>query len=233
MHVINVHVSETLNTGDIFSSPLKYFNFDFTKTEEKNIETFNADSYTEDSIIILGGGGLLNHHLFEPKLNEIVNKFKNVVMWGCGVNTHYDRKSYTNKNAKYIISKMKLVGTRDYNDTYVPCVSCMHKAFDIDYPIKYDTVAYEHCDIKLDIKGLPKIQNSGNSIEKKLEFLGSARNIVTNTYHGMYWGLLLNKNVTVKPFSTKFDYVKYPIHLQECRELNVNFYNRFKDQYNT
>ena len=92
--------------------------------------------------------------------------------------------------------------------------------------------------------GFEKLENS-NSFQEIIEFIQSSECIVTNSYHGMYWSLLLNKKVGIIPNSSKFfDFIhtpevlvdsnsdlnrltnlKRPIFdiLGACIEANVNF----------
>ena len=82
--------------------------------------------------------------------------------------------------------------------------------------------------------------------DKVIEFLGSANTVVTDSYHGAYWAQLLGKNVQVASWSVKFNHMKYQPYfidsindkyikkknaidgfLQECRDLNNNFYQKF------
>jgi hypothetical protein len=85
-----------------------------------------------------------------------------------------------------------------------------------------------------------------SNARKIIKFLGEADTIVTSSYHGMYWGILLNKKVLAIPFSTKFYTLKYPVTicntdnwqekikearryseaLEECREINRQFYEK-------
>lgn len=86
-----------------------------------------------------------------------------------------------------------------------------------------------------------------NLLRKLFLFLASAKVVITNTYHGVYWATLLGKKVLCyKPFSSRFFHTKYPPvfiesltenldeninnsknyleSLNECRLANDNFY---------
>ena len=76
-----------------------------------------------------------------------------------------------------------------------------------------------------------------------LEFLASGSVILTSSYHGVYWGTLLNRRVIAFPFSSKFSYFKHGVPLVtaddwkqqlkvarnysnaliECRQANESF----------
>jgi hypothetical protein len=47
-------------------------------------------------------------------------------------------------------------------------------------------------------------------IKDVLTFLGSGNVVVTNSYHGVYWGTLLRRQVVCIPYSSKFYNFKYP-----------------------
>jgi len=84
-----------------------------------------------------------------------------------------------------------------------------------------------------------------------IEFIGSHDTIITDSYHGAYWAMLLNKQVQVVSWSIKFNYFKNsplfldninqkPLsqthfvqknYLQECRDLNKNFYHKVLDLF--
>jgi hypothetical protein len=107
---------------------------------------------------------------------------------------------------------MTIVGTRDYNDKryeYAPCVSCLSPLFDIQYPIERDVVFYMHHDKTYDHNRhipeiVPRIDNHCTSMADAIAFLGSGQTVVSNSYHGVYWALLLGRRVLCLPFSNKF-----------------------------
>lgn len=227
------------NIGDLYCSPSLYFDF---KTEF-TLEDFNTYVPNHNDICILGGGGMfstwhLNH------LERYLHCHKKIV-WGAGINHHNTTEYNLDKN----LLLFDIVGLRD--DTklhpykFIPCVSCMNPLLSNTYEIYNDTVIYEHYDVPINLK-YPKMNNQGEDIEEKIRFLGSSNNVITNTYHGLYWATLLKKKVVVyKPFSNRFlntpfkinicDEQNYllqlntaPIHenlLEQYKKLNVDYYN--------
>jgi len=165
------------------------------------------------------------HELISEFVNKISKDSAPRVIWGAGHNGEVTKKSkgtfvYPNYLAEY-----KLIGVRDFNQNlpWVPCASCMHPALNKTYSIKNDIIWFEHK--KQFIKdfgydSIPRFVNSGSNIEQTIELLGSANIIITNSYHGAYWGTLLKKRVVVVgPWSTKFYAMKhYPV-LVERQEL--------------
>ncbi|MTJ09046.1 MULTISPECIES: polysaccharide pyruvyl transferase family protein [unclassified Anabaena] len=270
--LLNIHRRDN-NVGDIMSSPLRYFKFP-KETQAIDIMTVNNPEILKNNIII-GGGGLIARDFFTEKLNYIADNRKGkLISWGIGHNG-YENVDRELKYPQYM-DKFDLHGIRDYNQgfNYVPCVSCMSKLFDKKYNVKHEFAIYKHgnSNWKLPMNELnfpvmenhqvnykpTKINQLFNlfspddfqvSFSKIIKFLGEADTILTNTYHGMYWGILLNKKVLAFPFSTKFYTLKYkvpfcdplnpndwqdklqearryPDALAECRDANQQFYQK-------
>jgi hypothetical protein len=174
--------------------------------------------------------------------------FRKKVIWGAGHNIHDKREIYSFPS---FIKNFDLVGIRDHNqlESWVPCPSCLHTAFDRDYQIDHNFIVYEHKDHPLNINKAPRRNNRSRDIESVISFLGSGETIITNTYHGVYWGTLLNRKVIIiDPFSSKFygfkhphpistlsgwkhvnNTVYYPTALEECRTANLKFNSSVKD----
>jgi exopolysaccharide biosynthesis predicted pyruvyltransferase EpsI len=98
---------------------------------------------------------------------------------------------------------------------------------------------------------IPRFINSGDNVEETIRLLGSADIIITNSYHGAYWGTLLGRKVIVADaWSSKFnamrhkpyflnkgefwkDYVDFaPIYnsaLDECISVTENYWKRVKE----
>lgn len=203
---LNIFRNDKDNVGDANCSPTFYFDIPNTKIidiYDKNI----FDMVNKSNNIIFGGGGLL---AFEEKIKQILKiRNKKFITWGLGHNKHDINKIKKSK----IFEIFKLNGIRDFglDIDYVPCPSCMHNSFNVKREIKYPIVVYEHKHVKIDINKFPKRNNSGNDIESVLDFLGSAETIITNSYHGAYWSILLKRKVLMIPFSSKFYGFKYKI----------------------
>lgn len=223
MNIYFSNVNYIGNVGDYWSSPLKYYNFDF---EYKHIHlmdiAYNRIDDIKNSIFVIGGGGLINESfsLITKAINKIIkNNF--VIFWGIGGSSNY----FINFN---ILNhpNVKLIGIRDidynfnFNNNYLPCVSCKNSLFDNNYNIKYKIGIYEHTDYPINLK-YNKLKNNEN-INNVLEFLGSHEIIITNSYHGVYWSQLLNKKVLYyidnNIVNYKFLNMKYRVEI--CNEKN-------------
>jgi len=204
---------------------------------------------------------------FMADLHSLVNSYKQKLatkvtapryIWGAGHNQD------TTKRVKFIeypsiLSMFDKVAVRDYKQQYdyVPCASCMHPAFRKKYAIKNDIIWFEHKkqlvkSTEFATMSIPRFINSGANIEQVAELLGSANTIITNSYHGAYWGTLLKKKViVVEAWSSKFYYLKhnpifapkgyFPVHelaeqceiypsaIDECVALNQKYFDEIRD----
>lgn len=202
---------------------------------------------------------------FFQKLNRLVKEYADKIvdskspriLWGAGHNGNYHKKLKGPLNFPTWLRDFDEVGIRDYNQehTWSPCASCMHPALRERYKVKNNVIWFEHKKqlIKSTEFGsdpIPRFINSGNNIEQTISILGSANIIITNSYHGAYWGTLLGKKViVVEPWSSKFNAMKhaprilgkgeywrdfvddtptYPHALDECITATQDFWNNVK-----
>lgn len=264
--VVNIHRIDPNNIGDYFCAPHHYFEvlknksldiFDY-KSEDKKVTQHFIDQITNNSLIV-GGGGLLNRDGFTMQMQlfeKLTAKGKKIVLWGVGHNEK-SPSSY-GKISKYNINtdKFGLVGTRDFSmpGEYVPCVSCLHPLFDKKYDNTNEVGIVFHKDtlkketIVAKYKDFPTSSNTKN-LDELISFIGSCEHIVTDSYHTMYWAMLMNKKVVAIPNSSKFfDFKHKPVIstfdealsqlknsqvidglLEECREINIDFSKKVFD----
>jgi hypothetical protein len=247
--IFNVYRHDLGNVGDASTSPTLYFDW-LKNTKILDIESTNfeaIDKQLRSACLIFGGGGMLAH--FEGQMNIILrSRPRALVIWGAGHNIH---EAYAIEFPEYM-RDFDLVGIRDhgYGFDWVPCVSCLHDGLSMEYEPKYEIVVFEHKYNPLPIAGFPKLTNAGSDVASALRFLGSGGTILTNSYHGAYWGTLLNRRVVVvDPFSSKFNGLKYkvpiasgrtwkqalpraqsyPDALRECRFANQRFARRVRE----
>lgn len=254
MNTVILHRPDSINAGDYYSNPSLYFDLGNVKVHDIK-DPKSVSKIETNSNVIIGGGGLVQHRKFNERILEAVeqkNRFNKLILWGAGHNYRPKEETEDWHNPKYL-DTFDLLGIRDYYEerkqNWVPCVSCMHNIFDNNFKITQDTVYYVHqMNKKIRKHNLENVTYKYNNIdfESAIEYLGSAKKIVTDSYHGAYWGLLLGKDVTVISWSTKFDYFKHPVHklfkyspakikpsnryniLDEYRQANINFYNKVK-----
>jgi hypothetical protein len=137
------------------------------------------------------------------------------IIWGAGHNRGIDRRFKGLDWPDWLV-QFDQIGVRDYaQDLYwVPCASCLHPALSKEYEIKNEVIWFEHKKGLIKEFGsdsIPRFVNSGNNMEQTVELLASAETILTNSYHGAYWGTLLRRRViVVGAWSTKFMAMRWP-----------------------
>jgi len=206
MKIYNLTVMSDNNAGDKLASPLDYFDF---PVETVKVDNKAAHEHLRGKFIIFGGGGLI-HIPSEDYNNGIMAGFEYtcglspwLVAWGVGHNIHRSTKI---EYPASFVNKFRMIGVRDMGQSlpWVPCVSCMNDLFHHDYNIKYSCVACGH-DLDSFSLGVPSIEHVGVSPSEIVPFIASGETVLTNSYHGAYWGLLLNRKVIVfDPMSSKF-----------------------------
>ena len=206
-----------------------------------------------------------NKHIrdeFFNKLNKLVGDYADKIsdkigpriLWGAGHNGHYEKKFKGKLEYPRWLKQFDEIGIRDWNQQYqwLPCASCMHPALQRKHEIKNEVIWFEHK--KQFLKGtefgtdpIPRFINSGNNIDQTISILGSAEIVITNSYHGAYWGTLLGKRVIVaEAWSSKFNAMRHmpyylakgeywkdivdevPVYsnaLQECIATTESFWN--------
>ena len=121
---------------------------------------------------------------------------------------------------KYLRSRrvLDLIGSRDYGDSrfeYAPCTSCMSEEFNSPAAAQHEVVFYLHAGktqgMGLQVpEGVPVMTNSGASLAEALQFIASGNTVVSNSYHGVYWTMLMGRKSVCIPFSNKFSAYRLP-----------------------
>ncbi len=203
------HLRDTSNIGDRACSPFDYFDWgDATVSDLRNDDTPDYD------VGIYGGGKILRG----IATNKGVRRPKGAIniAWGVGTVQSFPF------SLRYLQARrrMDLIGSRDYGDTrytYAPCASCMSPLFDEPAEPEHDVVFYAHAG-KTDKMGIeipedmPTADNHAGSLEDALAFIASGKTVISNSYHGVYWGLLMGRRVLCLPFSNKFGGYRLPPH---------------------
>ena len=236
------HFNDPTNLGDLVCCPVDYF--ESLRCAEKIDWQCDPEKFA-DAPVIIGGGGLLNPAMSERLERVVLRRTAPSVLWGVGTNVHRETKaSYPN-----YLGHAGLVGLRDFGNPfeYVPCPSCLHPAFGGKFPVHHDFVIYEHSHHTIGIEpSAPRMANNEpkERMEAVLRFLASGDLVITNTYHGCFWAMLLSRRVLVyRPFSSRFFYFKPKVvfcdgdnwrakaketirtigYLEECRAINTRF----------
>lgn len=201
MSVTVYNFSQTPNTGDRYCSPALYFPWLKDSPSRWPWEWEYGKS-------IFGGGGLL-HPGTDHCLLKAVQSGAPTVIWGIGLNYHGCMGQIYPK----FFDDCDLVGLRELGNPwrFVPCPSCMAPEFDravrcdADVPL----VIYEHANQSIPESVAPgaprKTNEDGSGLNDVLSFLASGRQVITNTFHGAYWSILLGKSpILYQPFSNRF-----------------------------
>jgi len=242
----HMYRADRTNCGDWWSLPAHYFTFP-SHDNVIEINDYNPKSSIGGTVIV-GGGGLIGPAF--KQLEDLVRRNDtHTIGWGLGNNMLDDKTSgYVPDSVPLpkFVDSFDLLGIRDdiKGRRWVPCASCMHPAFSKQYDIKHDIVIFEHKRIPIPIDGFPRLSNNGNDIEEIIAFLASGETVITNSYHGAYWAILLGRRCVALPFSSKFYAFRHPPALghvetwrdlvrqaqkndnalYECREANIQFY---------
>ena len=199
---------------------------------------------------------------FNPLVAEYVKKLSDEksprVVWGAGHNGAYEKKFKGILEYPSWLRNFDLIGIRDYGQEYdwVPCASCMHPALREKHKIKYPVIWFEHKkqllkSTEFGTDPIPRFINSGDNVEETIRLLGSADTIITNSYHGAYWGTLMGRKVIVaEAWSSKFNAMKHqpyflgkgeywkdhlgkiPVYntaLEECITATEKYYDKVKN----
>lgn len=202
------------NVGDVMSSPFHYFDFDASKVVH-DYKAFDFSVVKNEDAVIVGGGVCRN------MLSKRRNPHPLVIGWGVGTSIH--GRTWL-KGLDY---GGHLNGVRDWptarGDVHVPCASAMHPAFDTPYRrdddgrleavlfTNHDPGAYAKHFPAIDRDGMPWLHNHMRFEDIVAAFKG-ASTIVTNSYHGAYWGQLLGRKVVVvNAYSSKFHNFRWPV----------------------
>lgn len=203
------HLRNTTNVGDRSCSPFDYFSWnDATVSDISEADTPDYD------IGIYGGGKIFGGMAKYAGVLEPRNRIN--IAWGVSTIQSFPL------SLRYYRAKklMNLIGTRDYGDKryqYAPCVSCMYSFFDSPPPPLHDVVFYAHhgksAGMKLLIpKSIPTETNVCDDLTAALSFIASGNTVVSNSYHGVYWALLMGRKAICIPFSNKFFNYRLPPH---------------------
>ena len=213
MKLVFVHRKNTDNLGDFECCPGNYLEFGSNKIECRELK----GKTTSGELVVIGGGGLF-HPCFHSRLLKWITQNK-IIFWGIGSNTHKKKFEPYPDFARH--DNVILSGTRDFKshdrDFYVPCASCLSPIFStINASESNGLVVYEHKDRPIPLD-LPKRSNDRrkNDFSQVIEFLADSEGVITNSFHGVYWSLLLGKRVALfRPFSTRFH--SFPFEVPVC-----------------
>lgn len=243
MRTAFVHVTATKNVGDLMSGPHHYFPFD-GDVEVHDVHALPAGHW--DAVVF--GGGAVGAMLSKPPVRRWLAGVRRRVAWGVGRTV-----PGATGPQPVPVNEFNLYGTREWppseGQRFVPCVSCVHPLFNRrSHPCR-EAVLFYNARKKTPAVDLPALGND-KPLHDVVEHLLSGRVVVTNSYHGAYWAMLLNRPaIVVGAYSSKFTCYPWPIPVRTdtrwrdslpdaapeptalamCRTLNEGFYQRVKE----
>lgn len=200
--MIFAHFRNSWNFGDNNCCPADYFDYPGA------IKCATDQIPPGDDPVILGGGGLL--FCGQDSWIASLAKKRPVILWGVGLNYP---ACQVPENWADSLRDCKLVGLRDYgyvkqaveegsrNIVCAPCPSCYHP----DFPAQrasapsLEAVVYSHVSKPI-LSRFPSMENAasdGHTLPEVIRFLASGSTVITNSFHGAYWGLLLGRRVII------------------------------------
>jgi len=193
------HIRTTANVGDQQCCPMEYFDFGHS----------HAMDFGEDippcHRAVFGGG-----QVFRQSVDAVIYhsaQARTRIIWGVGISV---------EAANTILFEIAraacaLVSSRNVNVPgceYVPCVSAMSPLFDTPPSPRHELVAFLHARKSNAVTipaHIPVMTNHAPDMPKVIAHLASGETVLTNSYHGTYWAMLLGRKVLCMPFSGKFD----------------------------
>ena len=214
----NLKVQGSGNQGDKLCSPFDYFE---APEEVIPINICHAlPDFTKKDMVVIGGGGLIDYSAkWNRRIEKVFEQAGSVFIWGAGYNRHYDTLDHPSLDLwKHQYNPNHFIGLRDYTSSFqwVPCVTCMHPEFDYELvgDVSGTILHLRHPD-----RPKQDYSNTVSNLEPFDTIIDTIREhkyILSETYHGTYWSLLLNKSVALlAPFSTRFDGFPFPLSRME------------------
>lgn len=209
------HNPNLFNIGDFLCSPRHYFRFEGA----------------EVGATILGGG------IFDPR-SKAISKFSLVpeqtVVWGAGFRQRLNEEDDMVTDTPFLDW-----GYRDImyvpKDRFLPCASCFHPVAN-NMELQEGTVVFLNDDpkitpypVRLKVEsacrklGYKLVWNSTSEVNL-IEMFKASNRIITNSFHGAYWGLLSGHKVKVLAHSMKF--VNLLVSFELDGKSLVHFYNK-------
>jgi hypothetical protein len=219
--VYELHHLEYGNIGDREAAPLRYFASLLPDWIEVRKMSYHSPEVLEleNDTVVLGGGGILNPFDWWWVVLPLLERGNRVIAFGVGHHHdhhHFDpaeigdwRASVEHYGTQYPLGQLWLAGVRDVGTPFehVPDASCLSSAFDRSRRVEHPVVLYEQGDLDpIAIEGPPRSSNKGErELDQVADFLGSGEVVITNSYHGAYWALLLGRRVLVyEPWCSKW-----------------------------
>jgi hypothetical protein len=185
---------------------IQYKKKDLSKLYNIGDELCTADNYFQiqsDDDITLVGGGVWNIEKLSSEQSA-----RKTVLWAAGKSVRYPSKVSPIRDLNFLEW-----GIRDKSDLvdkarFLPCVSCMNDSI-ITTPKESNTLVFTNANLQVSSTirekeaGITYLTNSC-TFENFISAWERSSLIITNSYHGIYWGLLSGREVIPYGYSSKF-----------------------------
>lgn len=206
MRVAFKHIRASDNLGDTWCSPYDHIP-ELRQRFSATVHDLDEPTPQGTDAVIFGGGKISGS--LADKMGPADRAAAHRIAWGVSTVQKFPIAPRYWKSFR----AMDLVGSRDWGDDrfpFAPCASCMADAFDGPFEETHEAVAYLHHwrapEMGIEVPdGMPVMDNRGDDFEAAIRFIARGRTVMSNSYHGVFWALLLGKRVVCVPFSNKFD----------------------------
>lgn len=212
LHFIN-RVDDS-NCGDKIVCPILYY-YDYFRQyriKRHDIRFIDFESISNTDVVIIGGGGLFDYAEFTNRaINKVLETGAKVIAWSPGFNSHRQYGDYV--GTKINFDKFVAVTVRDFqnkdNLPYLADVTCKLPGLKKEYSVKRKFGVAKHKDYPMDDLNYDSITND-REIDEILQFIGESEIVISNSFHMIYWSLLMGKKtICADPFSSRFYSYQY------------------------
>jgi hypothetical protein len=252
MKILNLHYRDTGNIGDMLCTPMTWFGAG-NDVEFGDIRFWQNHDIRSYDAVIVGGGGLINAE-HQPHMWALSGVARKLVLWGIGPNDRNADKSKIDLPMALTGIRIKKHGDQnmELRHEFVPCASCMSDMLDrhaATKPTIRNVIVGHPWFVK---KHRGELSNAVTDFNLVLSTLARAKRVITNSYHFMYWSVLMGREVVIlDAWSSKFWQLPWNAPrasslaeaqsiecgtnsgaLEDCRKRNVNFYEKVKNYVN-
>ena len=207
-----LHLRDTWNVGDRWCSPFDYFDWRDAASIRAQVSDLRLDGGDYD-VGVFGGGKIMRNIASSPAYRQGEGRLN--IGWGLST---VQRNPFSPAYRRARL-RLDLIGSRDWEHDgkvhWVPCPSSQDPFFDAPPSPDHEVVVYAHFQksrrMMEELPGsIPWRYNHGGDLDDALRFIASGGTVVSNSYHGVFWALLMGRRVLCLPFSNKFTKFRLP-----------------------
>lgn len=199
VHLVFQHRKGSRNIGDRECCPAYWLPFDAQKTVQSL-----TDTVPPCDLAIFGGG-----QIYASAVEAVTQRAaaaRHCVTWAIGLQAAKRKVD----GADQFQARMSLIGCRDVGikgTEYVPCATCLAPGLQTATAPTRGAVLYLHATKSDAVErpdGIPCRTNHDGTLNEALAFIAAGETVITNSFHGTYWAMLMGRKVLCLPFSAKF-----------------------------